>query len=168
MVATVTTPTYEQSVVSLTGVLPIIFVTVIILGAVAWISSIVPLKSNLHRISCQIRGSLNSVMSMVIAELSKKVYPFGQCVETRRQASDKMDGGIVQSSLKDENRWIIFGVNLCATRLRNLVKKLPEFGGKLRCQYRAKQQINNLWACVTTRGEVSPMGDNGIVWTMVN
>jgi hypothetical protein len=36
VVATVTTPTYTASVVSLTGVLPIIFVTVIILGAVAW------------------------------------------------------------------------------------------------------------------------------------
>jgi len=36
VVATVTTPTYSSSVVSLTGVLTIIFVTVIILGAVAW------------------------------------------------------------------------------------------------------------------------------------
>ena len=36
VVLTVTTPTYTSSVVSLTGVLPIIFVTVIILGAVAW------------------------------------------------------------------------------------------------------------------------------------
>lgn len=37
VVKTVTTPTYSSSVVSLTGVLVIIFVTVIILGAVAWI-----------------------------------------------------------------------------------------------------------------------------------
>jgi len=36
VVQTVTTPTYTSSVVSLTGVLTIIFVTVIILGAVAW------------------------------------------------------------------------------------------------------------------------------------
>ena len=36
VVATVTTPTYTGAVVSLTGVLTIIFVTVIILGAVAW------------------------------------------------------------------------------------------------------------------------------------
>jgi hypothetical protein len=36
VVQTVTTPTYASSVVSLTGVLPIIFVTVIILGAIAW------------------------------------------------------------------------------------------------------------------------------------
>jgi hypothetical protein len=36
VVQTVTTPTYTSSVVSLTGVLPIIFVTVIILGAIAW------------------------------------------------------------------------------------------------------------------------------------
>lgn len=36
VVNTVTTPTYSASVVSLTGVLTIIFVTVIILGAVAW------------------------------------------------------------------------------------------------------------------------------------
>ena len=36
VVNTITTPTYTSSVVSLTGVLVIIFVTVIILGAVAW------------------------------------------------------------------------------------------------------------------------------------
>ena len=36
VVHTITTPTYTNSVVSLTGVLVIIFVTVIILGAVAW------------------------------------------------------------------------------------------------------------------------------------
>ena len=36
-VQTITTPTYTSAVVSLAGVLPIIFVTVIILGAVAWI-----------------------------------------------------------------------------------------------------------------------------------
>jgi len=36
VVKTVTTPTYTSSVVSLAGVLTIIFVTVIILGAVAW------------------------------------------------------------------------------------------------------------------------------------
>ena len=38
-VATITTPTYSASIVSLTGVLPIVFVTVIILGAVAWIAA---------------------------------------------------------------------------------------------------------------------------------
>lgn len=38
-VKTVTTPTYSSSIVSLTGVLPIVFVTVIILGAVAWIAT---------------------------------------------------------------------------------------------------------------------------------
>jgi len=36
VVQTVTTPTYTSSVTSLAGVLTIIFVTVIILGAVAW------------------------------------------------------------------------------------------------------------------------------------
>lgn len=36
VVITVTTPTYTSSIVSLTSVLTIIFVTVIILGAVAW------------------------------------------------------------------------------------------------------------------------------------
>jgi len=36
VVNTITTPTYTGAVVSLTGVLTIIFVTVIILGAVAW------------------------------------------------------------------------------------------------------------------------------------
>ena len=35
VVKTITTPTYSSSMVSLTGVLPIIFVTVIILGAIA-------------------------------------------------------------------------------------------------------------------------------------
>jgi hypothetical protein len=36
VVKTVTTPAYSSAVVSLTGVLTIIFVTIIILGAVAW------------------------------------------------------------------------------------------------------------------------------------
>ena len=36
VVATITTPTYNSAIVSLAGVLPVIFVTVIILGAVAW------------------------------------------------------------------------------------------------------------------------------------
>ena len=36
VVLTITTPTYSSSVVSLASVLTIIFVTVIILGAVAW------------------------------------------------------------------------------------------------------------------------------------
>jgi hypothetical protein len=36
VVQTVTTPAYSSAVVSLTGVLTIIFVTIIILGAVAW------------------------------------------------------------------------------------------------------------------------------------
>lgn len=35
VVATITTPTYDSAIVSLAGVLPVIFVTVIILGAVA-------------------------------------------------------------------------------------------------------------------------------------
>jgi len=36
VITTVTTPTYDSSVVSLVGILPIIFVTVIILGAIAF------------------------------------------------------------------------------------------------------------------------------------
>lgn len=35
VVNTITTPTYDSAIVSLAGVLPVIFVTVIILGAVA-------------------------------------------------------------------------------------------------------------------------------------
>lgn len=50
---------------------------------------------------------------------------------------------------------IIFGVNYCATRLRSLVIKLLEFGGKLKCQYRANLR-NELRKCVTTMGGVSP------------
>lgn len=40
------------------------------------------LKGNLHRITHQIRGSLNSVMSMVIAELNRGLNP-ANCGETR-------------------------------------------------------------------------------------
>jgi hypothetical protein len=48
---------------------------------------IVALESNLHRITLQIRGNLNLVKGMVIAELSRKLNTFGQCGETRRSAS---------------------------------------------------------------------------------
>ena len=81
VVKTVTTPTYTSSVVSLAGVLTIIFVTVIILGAVAWINILVPLYSNVYRISCQIRGRLNTFVH-VNPELSVMA-----CVETRWQPS---------------------------------------------------------------------------------
>jgi len=57
VVNTVTTPTYTAAVVSLTGVLTIIFVTVIILGAVAWIEhEACPSKIRL------ILGSLNQYL----------------------------------------------------------------------------------------------------------
>ena len=85
VVKTVTTPTYSSSVVSLTGVLTIIFVTVIILGAVAWINILVPLKSNLHRISCRIRWNLN-LKRYGNTELSRGFIPQA-CVETRWQLS---------------------------------------------------------------------------------
>ncbi len=66
VVNTVTTPTYSSSVVSLTGVLVIIFITVIILGAVAWIQflkkKLVPLLSNEYRRICLILGSLNQTI----------------------------------------------------------------------------------------------------------
>lgn len=48
---------------------------------------IVALGSNPHRITHQIRGSLNSEKSMVIAELSRKPDGFRACGETRRCAS---------------------------------------------------------------------------------
>ena len=87
VVRTVTTPTYSSSVVSLTSVLTIIFVTVIILGAVAWIrSKLVPLKSNLHRITSQIRGSL-SLRGYGNPELSLRLISLDKCVETRGFAS---------------------------------------------------------------------------------
>ena len=86
VVKTITTPTYASSVVSLAGVLTIIFVTVIILGAVAWINILVPLYSNVYRISCQIRGRLNSAMSKLITELSQRMN-LGNCGETRWQPS---------------------------------------------------------------------------------
>jgi hypothetical protein len=48
---------------------------------------VVALKSNLHRITHQIRGSLNSAMSKVIAELSRRFVNLWACGETRRCAS---------------------------------------------------------------------------------
>ena len=84
VVKTVTTPTYTSSVVSLTGVLTVIFVTVIILGAVAWINILVPLCSNAYRISCRIRGNL-SARAYGNPELSKLRNRSWACVETRWQ-----------------------------------------------------------------------------------
>ena len=82
VVKTVTTPTYTSSVVSLSGVLTIIFVTVIILGAVAWISrKLVPLWRNLQVITSQIGGSL-SLRRYGNPELNLGFAP-SKCVETR-------------------------------------------------------------------------------------
>ncbi len=56
-VSTITTPTYSSGVAGMVGVVREIIAT---------------LNSNVHRITLQIRGSLNSFMSMVITELSRK------------------------------------------------------------------------------------------------
>jgi hypothetical protein len=70
-VNTITTPTYSTSVVSLAGVLVIIFVTVIILGAVAWINRFnyeaCPSKT------FQTRRKLNADMHMLTAELNQQM-----------------------------------------------------------------------------------------------
>lgn len=109
VVATVTTPTYTSSVVSLTGVLTIIFVTVIILGAVAWIKcKLVPLESNLHRITSQIQGSL-SALAYGNPELNLRLC-FSKCAETRGFASYALrDDGIVRYSF--EKRRLTNGVS---------------------------------------------------------
>ena len=70
VVQTITTPTYASSVVSLTGVLVIIFVTVIILGAVAWIDI---LTETCPRKIRQIRGTLNSLTSKLTTELTLRL-----------------------------------------------------------------------------------------------
>jgi len=60
---------------------------------------IVALESNLHRITHQMRGKLTSEMSMPTAELNLQMTQ-GNCGETRRCASLKWDGGIVQTYRK--------------------------------------------------------------------
>jgi ABC-type antimicrobial peptide transport system permease subunit len=61
VVNTITTSAgYTQAVVSLTGVLPIIFVTVIILGAVAWISEIRSKTKNAFKRILSMLNSSNS------------------------------------------------------------------------------------------------------------
>jgi len=91
VVKTITTPTYSSSMVSLTGVLPIIFVTVIILGAIAWMKQkLVPLCSNAYRITSQIRGSL-SALAYGNPELNPCIK-HGKCVETRGFAPQVGDG----------------------------------------------------------------------------
>lgn len=58
-----------------------------ILGLIfAAINDIVALESNLYRITLQIRGNLNPVKGMAIAELSRRMNPVN-CGETRRSAS---------------------------------------------------------------------------------
>ena len=102
-VATITTPTYSASVVSLAGVLTIIFVTVIILGAVAWIEmKPVPLDSNIYRIIRQTRGSLNSLL-YGNHELN---YRLNVVNAQRLDGGDpKKDHGIVRTLLKDKTNW---------------------------------------------------------------
>lgn len=90
VVKTITTPTYSSSMVSLTGVLPIIFVTVIILGAIAWMRTIVPSYSNVCRITSQIRGNL-SALAYGNPELNPCIK-HGKCVETRGFAPQVGDG----------------------------------------------------------------------------
>ena len=70
VVNTITTSAgYTQAVVSLTGVLPIIFVTVIILGAVAWIESwsccyTAPIKRNLSMLNPSNSGKAKYISAM--------------------------------------------------------------------------------------------------------
>lgn len=104
VVTTITTPTYASSIVSLTGVLPIIFVTVIILGAVAWAEiASAPFRSNLNRITSQIRGNLN-LKRQGNHELNRGNEPL-KCVETRGLASLKRDDGIVHTLRKQGVIW---------------------------------------------------------------
>jgi len=95
VVQTVTTPTYASSVVSLTGVLPIIFVTVIILGAIAWILSYesVPSYSNVCRITARIRRTLNPEMGM--STPSQAECKSTQACVTTRGAGSLWEYGIV-------------------------------------------------------------------------
>lgn len=88
VVQTVTTPTYASSVVSLTGVLPIIFVTVIILGAIAClIISSAPSRSDSGRITCQMRGKLNWLVQHANRLAKQVLSGTGQCRETRWQGT---------------------------------------------------------------------------------
>jgi hypothetical protein len=59
------------------------------------------LRSNSYRITCQIRGKPNSAMSKLITELSRRIYSFGQCGETGRQApQDNEDDGTARTSFE--------------------------------------------------------------------
>jgi len=80
-VATITTPTYSSGVAGLNGVVMIVFAAMRSKRPM-----IVALGSNPHRITLQIRGSLNPARGMVIAELSRKLASFWARVETRRSA----------------------------------------------------------------------------------
>ena len=66
--------------------------------AYVFVSSVATLRSNSHRITCQIRGKLNA-QAHANPELNGRQLP--KCVETRGQASH-VDGGIVRHSMKVE------------------------------------------------------------------
>ena len=100
VVLTVTTPTYSSSIVSLTGVLPIIFVTVIILGAIAW-TTFAPSGSNLCRITGQIHGKLRDFLSYANHELNSCMSMINvQRLEAQHPFDDIRDDGIVRALTK--------------------------------------------------------------------
>lgn len=124
-----------------------------LLDVLAYVNKKASLKSNLHRITCQIRGNLRA-LAYGNPELSGRQLP--KCVETRWQAS-LWDGGIVRYSRKLERTesfvavillgavaWIKYGpiiqkcvMQICQIRgtLKAFAYANPELSGKkfLKC-----------------------------------
>lgn len=73
VVRTITTPTYEGTVVSLAGVITLLFVTVIIMGMIGWKIHHGHFESNLIELNASKRGSLNALWRMVIAVLTPRM-----------------------------------------------------------------------------------------------
>lgn len=138
VVQTVTTPTYASSVVSLTGVLPIIFVTVIILGAIAWLIS-APSKRNLSRRMSQTLGSLRQLVCYGNQELNQSLV-LCKCVENRGFTSCSGSGRWYVPTLRESGESIQHRM-----RERDGLQGLASYTNIWeRCKHRGEEQFSPL------------------------
>ena len=121
--------------------------------SVILINNIVTLNSNVHRITCQIRGRLKNESSMLIAELSRKVNNLSGNVERLDGKPLFIQGdGIVRHSTKVEITDRVFAAMInekMVSRESNFTMIVPLNGERLKQKCHANAVLNQFFGFQT-------------------
>jgi hypothetical protein len=126
-----------------------------VVGMVSVINGFVTLNSNVHRITCQIRGKLKNESSMLITELSRKVNNLSGNVERLGGKPLFIQGdGIVRHSAKVEitDRLIVFAAMInekMVSRESNFTMIVPLNGERLKQKCHANAVLNQFFGFQT-------------------